>query len=140
MEALNKEYRGFKDSNALAIVKQPKGARILGTLTLWEYKEDNGTLVKYKVLMVVRGDQQVKGESFTSSYLYAPVLKAQEALLLLAIAAAEGCSVYKTDMYGSMGEDVVYIKAPDWWPEPIPKGHCLQLLKSIYGTLQAASR
>ena len=39
-----------------------------------------------------------------------------------------------------MGEDVVYIKAPDWWPEPIPEGHCLQLLKSIYGTRQAARR
>ena len=32
-EALNKECRGFKDSNALAIVKRPKGARILETLT-----------------------------------------------------------------------------------------------------------
>ena len=52
-EALNKEYRGFKDRNALAIVKPPKGARILGTLTRWEYKEDNSTLVKYKVRMIV---------------------------------------------------------------------------------------
>ena len=47
-EALNKEDRGFKDRNALAIVKPPKGARILGALTRWEYKEDNGTLVKCK--------------------------------------------------------------------------------------------
>jgi hypothetical protein len=118
-EALNKEYRGFKDSNALAIVKPPKVARILGTLTRWEYEKDNGRLLKYKVCMVVRGDQQVEGESFTSSYLYAPVLKAPEARLLLAIAAAEGCSVYKTDtsqafLYSSMGDDVVYIEASDW--------------------------
>ena len=95
--------------------------------------------------MAVRGDQQVKGESFTSSDLNAPVLKAPKALLILAIAAAEGCSVYKTDtsqafLYGSMGDDVVYTKAPDWWPEPIPEGHCLQLLKSIHGTRQAARR
>jgi hypothetical protein len=51
----------------------------------------------------------------------------REVLLLLAIAAAEGCSVYKTDpsqafLYGSMENDVVYIRAPDWWPEPIPEG------------------
>ena len=38
-EALNKEFLGFKDMKALAIVKPPKGARILGTLTRWEYKE-----------------------------------------------------------------------------------------------------
>ncbi len=71
--------------------------------------------------------------------VYAPVLKHFEALLLLAIAAAEGCPVWKTDtsqafLYRSMGSDVVDIKPPDWWPEPIPEGHCLQLLKSIYGT------
>ncbi len=57
--AMNKEYLGFKDMKALAIVKQPKGARKLGTLTRWEYKEENGKLVKYKVCMTVRGDQQV---------------------------------------------------------------------------------
>ncbi len=55
-EALNKEYRGFKDRHALAVVKLPKGARILGTLTRGENKEDNVRLVKYKVRMVVRGD------------------------------------------------------------------------------------
>jgi hypothetical protein len=32
--AMNKEYLRFKDMKALAIVKPPKGARILGTLTL----------------------------------------------------------------------------------------------------------
>ncbi len=37
-EALNQEYRGFKDRYALAVVKPPKGARILGTLTRLEYK------------------------------------------------------------------------------------------------------
>ena len=87
----------------------------------------------------------MEGESFTASDLYAPVLKAPEARLILAIAAAEGCLAYKTDtsqafLYGSMGDDVVYIRDPDWWPEPIPVGHCLQLLKSIYGTRQAARR
>ncbi len=90
------------------------------------------------------------GESFVTTDLYGPVKKAHESRLLLAIAAAEGCSVYKTDtsqafLYGSMendSSDVVChgIRAPDWWPEPIPEGHCLQLLKSIYGTRQAARR
>ena len=46
-EALNKEYQGFKDRNALAIVKPPTGTRIFETLTRREYKEDNSTLVKY---------------------------------------------------------------------------------------------
>ncbi len=53
--AMNKEYLGFKDIKALAIIKTPKGARILGILTRWEYKVENGKLVKYKVRMTVRG-------------------------------------------------------------------------------------
>jgi hypothetical protein len=65
-----------------------------------------------------------------------------EARLILAIAAAEDCQVYKIDtiqafLYCIMGDNVMYTRAPFWWPEPILQGHCLQFLKSIYGTLQA---
>ncbi len=86
----------------------------------------------------------MEGESFKSSDLYAPTLKAPEARLLAAIAAEYGCPLLKTDtrqafLYGKMGEDEnVYILPPDWWPEPIPDGHVLLLLKSMYGTKQAA--
>jgi hypothetical protein len=77
--------------------------------------------------------------TFNSSDLYAPTLKASEARLLTAIAAEHGCPLLKTDtrqafLYGEMGEDKeVYIRPPDWWPEPIPEGHDLLLLKSMYG-------
>jgi hypothetical protein len=54
-----KEYHGIQDMNALAIVKPPKGARLYDTLKRWEYKEENGKLVKYKVRTTMRGDQQV---------------------------------------------------------------------------------
>ncbi len=84
---------GLKDTKALANGKLPKGARILGTLTRWEYKEENGKLVKYKARMAVRGDQQVEGESFDSADFYARVLKHYEARLLLAITAAGGWTV-----------------------------------------------
>ena len=74
--------------------------------------------------LCARGDQQLPEVSFKESDLYAPVLKATEARLLLALAAAEGAKVIKTDtkqayLYGDMGDDVVYIRPPDWWPEPI---------------------
>ncbi len=46
--------------------------------------------------MTVRGDQKVESKSFYSSDLYL-VLKAYEVLLLLAISAAEGHLVWKTD-------------------------------------------
>ncbi len=61
--------------------------------------------------MCVRGDQQIAGVSFKETDLYAPVL--------LALAAANGDKVIKTDtkqayLYGDMGDDVVYIRPPDW--------------------------
>jgi hypothetical protein len=43
-------------------------------------------------------------------------------------------------LYGDMGDDVVYIRQQDWWPEPIPEGHCLQLLKRAYWAKQVAHR
>ncbi len=54
-----KEYSGSQDTKAVAVVKLSKGVRLHGTLTRWEYK-----LVKYRVHMTKRGDQQVAGESF----------------------------------------------------------------------------
>ena len=70
-------------------------------------------------------DQQIAGVSFKETDLYAPVLKAAEARLLLARAAANGDKVIKTDtkqayLYCNMGDDVVYIRPLDWWPLPIP--------------------
>ena len=95
--------------------------------------------------LCARGDQQLPEVSFKETDLYAPVLKVAEARLLLALAAAEGAKDVKTDtkqayLYGDMGDDVVYIRPPDWLPEPVPEGHVFLLLKSIYGTRQAARK
>ena len=145
-EAFQKEYQGFKERNAFKTVRPRKGVRIHDTLTRFEYKEDNGTFLKRKVRLCARGDQQIEGQSFDSADLYAPTLKAPEARLLAAIAAEDGCPLLKTDtrqafLHGEMGEDEeVHIRPPDWWPEPIPEGHVLLLLKSMYGTKQAARR
>jgi hypothetical protein len=102
-------------------------------------------MLNCKVRLCARGDQQISGVGFKESDLYAPVLKTTEARLLLALAAAEGVKVIKTDtkqayLFGVMGEDVVYIRPSDWWPEQIPEGHVFLLLKSIYGTRQAARK
>jgi hypothetical protein len=145
-EAHYDEYQGFVDRHAYKIVRPPKGAKILGTTTRWDYKRDPmGTFTKRKVRMCARGDKQVEGVDYTAADLYSPVLKAAEVRLLAAIAAEHDCKMYKTDtrqafLYGSMEDDVVYVRPPEWWCEPIPEGHVLQLLKAIYGTKQAARR
>ncbi len=116
--------------------KKP-GIQILDTRTRLQYKEDNGEFIKCKARLCTRGYQQGKGVDFKDTDLYAPALKAAEGQLLMVIAAANGHKIYKTDMkqaflYGNMGEDIV--------PEQIPEGHILLLVKSIYGTKQAARK
>ena len=88
-----KEYQGFKDRDAVRIVVQPLGAKILGSTTSTEYKTDQGVLQKSKVRLCARGDQQVYEVNDT----YSPVLKAPEVRPLTAIAAQHGYNIYKTD-------------------------------------------
>ena len=67
------------------------------------------------------GIPEVSTVSFKESGLYVPVLLETEAGLLLALAAANGDKVVLTDTQQAylccdMGDDVVYIQPPDWWP------------------------
>ena len=129
------EYQGFVLRNAFEVVRPPRGAKVLGTTTVCNYKRDTqGHFLKRKVRMCVRGDKQVEGVDYTALDLYSPVLKASEVRLLAAIAAEHDCKMYKTDtrqafLYGSMEDDEVYIRPPDWWCAPVPEGHVFKLKK-----------
>jgi hypothetical protein len=92
-------------------------------------------------------NQQKEGVHYKLGELYAPVMKAAEVRLFMAIAAKNGLKVFKSDtkqafLNGEKGEELICIRAPDWWPKPVPEGHALMLtgMKSIYGTSQAASQ
>ena len=39
---------------------------------------------------------------------------------------------------GDIGEEKIYVRPPNWWPEHVPHGYALQLMKSMYGTQQVA--
>jgi hypothetical protein len=71
-------------------------------------------------------------------------MKASEVRPLIAIAAQNGTKLLKSDtkqafllVNGDIREEKIYIGPPDWWPEPVPKGYALKLMKSVYGTRQA---
>jgi hypothetical protein len=147
--AYNSEFVGFQQRKVFKVVWPEPGVKIHDTLTRLEYKEDNSEFLQNKVRLCTRGDQQIPGVSFQESDLYAPVLKTAGAGLLLAL-AGWSCSGewgqgsqdrYKQAyLYCDMGDDVVYIRPPDWWPEPVSEGHVFLLLKSIYRTLHAARK
>jgi hypothetical protein len=141
-EALNKEYMGFKQRGVFELVRLEKGMKLMGMTTRFDYKSTNGEFEKYKTRLCAMGNQQIAGIHFNESDIYAPVLKAHEVRLLTGIAAQHGAPIYKYDtsqafLYGDVDQDL-YARAPDWWPELVPEGYCLQLKKNIYGTRQAA--
>ncbi len=87
--------------------------KIHDTITRLEYKQDNCDVLRVKERMCVRRDQQIAGVSFKETDLYAPVLKAAEARLLLTLAAVSGDKGIKTDtkqayLYCNMEDDMVY--------------------------------
>ncbi len=109
--AYNSEFVRFQQRKVSKVVKPEPGVKIHDTLARLEFKEDNGEFLKNKVRLCARGDQKIPGVSFQESDLYAPVLKAAEARLLLALAAANGAKLIKTDTNQAydMGDDVMYI-------------------------------
>ena len=89
-EAYDSEYQGFLEHGTLKIVRLMPGNKILGTTTRTEYKYYkvvNGVFKKRKVLLCVMGNQQEKGVHYRLGELYAPVMKAAEVRLFMAIAA-----------------------------------------------------
>ena len=61
----------------------------------------------------------------------------------MAIAAKYGLNLFKSNtkqafLNGDISEEEIFVRAPDWWQEHVPHGCALQLMKSMYGTQQAA--
>jgi hypothetical protein len=85
------------------------------------------------------GNQQKEGVH----YQLDDVMKATEVILFMKIAAKHGLTMSKSDnkqafLNGDIRDEKICIRAPDWWPERLPEGHALLLMKSMYGTRQAA--
>ncbi len=101
----------------------------MGMTTRNENKVVNGEFQKRKCRLCAMGNQQVRGSRFDARDRYAPVLKPADFRLLMTIAASSGTGAFKYDtsqafLYCDVEQDL-YSHAPDWWPEHIPEGYCL---------------
>ena len=93
-------------------------------------------------VFVLGGHRQILGQA--SHYFlnknYCAVLSSRDNRILLALSAAEGYSVYQTDvvqafLHGKLDDVDIYIKPPARYP--CPPNHVLKLKKAIYGLHQA---
>ncbi len=88
---------GFLEHEALTFVRPESCAKVIGTTTSTEYKVTNCVFKKRKVLLCVIGNQQKGGVHYPLGKLpYAPVMKAAEVLLFVAIAAKHRLNLLKS--------------------------------------------
>ena len=123
------------DKKVIEVVKTPKGVRPIKSKYVYKRKFDKaGALKKYKARMVALGYGQkaTDGEVWNT---FAPVVKGVTVRLLLALAFMFNMCIHQLDvsnafLYADIEGDVFMDPPPDF---DLPPGHCLRLLKSLYG-------
>ena len=121
------------------VVPYPRDAQhnFLRCHFVFKVKMKQGKVDRLKSRLVVDGSKQVSGIDYLDSF--APVVKYTTLRIFLAIAAVYNMQVHQLDVesafvYAPLSE-VVYMH-----PHPamdVPRGHCIRLLKSLYGLRQS---
>uniref|UniRef100_A0A7S4D6I2 Reverse transcriptase Ty1/copia-type domain-containing protein n=1 Tax=Heterosigma akashiwo TaxID=2829 RepID=A0A7S4D6I2_HETAK len=134
-EAIEKELAAHKLNQTWKCVEPPPpGTNIAGTRWVFSVKS-NGD---YKARLVVQGFSQRYGEDYFDTY--AGVSRLETMRMCCAISAIEGWHIVVFDINNAFltapAKDKIFIWAPAG--TGLPKGTVCLLLKSIYGTHQAA--
>jgi hypothetical protein len=152
------EIDGLQGAHVFAYKRRstlPEGASILNLI--WSYqckRRPDGTLLKLKTRICADGSMQEQGRDFTDSY--APVVQWSSICLCLILATMLGIPTQQIDFTqafcnADINEDV-YISIPQGWyycvitaqlkqhnnPRYRDHEYCMQLVKNLYGTKQAA--
>jgi hypothetical protein len=134
--AIDKENKGFQHHHCFSTVPLPSGVRTLPGLWVFTRKRDGAPKARF----CVGGHRQIIGRDYFPNKNYCAVLSSRDNRILLALAAAEGYTVYQTDvvqafLHGKLDDVDIYINPPARYP--CPEGMVLKLLKAIYGLIQA---
>jgi hypothetical protein len=140
-ESISKEWNSLVSLNSFKVVpfsQVPPGTKQLGTKWVFKIKRNkDGSVDKFKSRLTIQGCGQEMGVNFCSTW--APCARGTTIKLLFALAASLGVEVCTSDvstafLYADVDYDI-YCRAPKG--VNVPAGHCLLLLKSVYGIKQA---
>lgn len=143
IQAMKKEIRQLEDHGTWSIKQKhlvPKDATILDSIwALKKKRRPDGTLLKYKARLCVRGDQQVLGESFWD--VYAPVVAWPLVRILLILSSIHNYHTRHVDFMNAFAQadlkETIYIRPPACFGMK-NRENVLLLHKSLYGLRQAA--
>ena len=138
MKAMQAELASMEENQVWKTVPTPPDRKIVGSKWLFSVKRNkDGAIARYKARLVARGFTQVYGVDWFESY--SPVVKATTIRTLCALSV-----IYKlqlavmdcvTAFLNSPIDTEIYMKPPEG--VEVPKGSCLQLVKSLYGLVQS---
>jgi hypothetical protein len=121
----------------------PVGQRPLNLKYVFKIKPaQDGKPERFKVRVVVRGDEAVDGVDYNGTSLYAPVVMYKSLRFTVSLAAQLGMSLHKMDvktafLNGDLEETVYVVPPLGVVPPPGKEGMMWKLEKSLYGLKQA---
>ncbi len=121
------EHQGFYEHQTLKIARRSQTLDLRHDDTYrvhyceWAIHQAQGAIV---LVLCVMGNQQKEEVHYQLGQLYAPVMKAAEMRLFMALAIKHGLTVFKSDtkqafLNGEIRDEKIYISTPDWWPERV---------------------
>lgn len=136
-DAEEEELLSIREHEVADEVPIPPGVKPIGCRYVYAVKRNgDGEIVKVKVRLVVRGDEQVHGVDFFGGF--APTLRFGSLRTVLAVAAKHGMSsvqlnVTSAFLNGGLEEEL-YMACPQGRER---EGYCWKLKKALYGLKQA---
>lgn len=144
---MQREFDSLMQHGVGTLVDPPAGANVLGGMWIFNRKRDeHHRIIKYKARWVVLGNHQIKGLDYEDTY--ASVGKIDSLRILLALSVSNTSTrrwkirqfnIVTAFLNGDM-KDRVYAKQPTGFEHPTQPGRVWLLIKSLYGTKQAARR
>nr|KAJ0189849.1 hypothetical protein LSAT_V11C800451850 [Lactuca sativa] len=139
-EAIHDEIDSIMHNNTWVLADLPPGCKALGCKWILKRKmKVDGTIDKYKAILVIQGFRQKEGIDFFDTY--APVARISTIRLLLALAAIHNLVIHQMDvktafLNGDLDEEI-YMKQPEGFVMPGNEHKVCKLKKSLYGLKQA---
>jgi len=136
---MTEEINALERNQTWIVQDLPPSKKPIGCKWVYHVKYNyDGSIQRYKVRLVIRGDHQVEGFDYNETF--APVAKMTTVRCFLAVAVAKGWTLHQMDvnnafLHGDLEEEVV-MKMPPGFSSSDPH-KMFRLRKSLYGLRQA---
>ncbi|RVW51356.1 Retrovirus-related Pol polyprotein from transposon TNT 1-94 [Vitis vinifera] len=138
--AMDLEIEAIERNETWELTDLPEGVKKIGVKWVFKTKlNENGKVDKCKARLVAKGYAQQHGIDYTE--VFAPVARWDTIIMVIALAARNGWSVYQLDvksafLHGELNE-AVFIEQPQGYEKKGEEHKVYKLKKALYGLKQA---